>query len=205
MHLLSALLFAFSANIDNFTVGIAYGIKKIRIQALSNLLIALITAAGTFASMAVGLAVSKILLPSIANAAGSIILILIGIWIMKDFFWKKKSPKTQVEKKSSLTNCGQILRDPEKADSNRSGTIDLKESLILALALTINNFGLGIGTSITGLNIYVTVICTFFFSIVSISLGCILGRSWLSSILGKYAPLASGMIIVLLGIYELLI
>lgn len=136
----------------------------------------------------------RILLPSITNAVGSILLILIGIAIMKDFFQKKNSPKTQVEKKSSLTNCGQILRDPEKADRNRSGTNDLKEYLILALALTINNFGLGIGPSITGLNIYVTVIFTFSFSIVSISLGCILVRSWLSSILGKYVLLASGMI-----------
>jgi putative sporulation protein YtaF len=134
VHLISILLFAFSANIDNFTVGIAYGIKKIKIGLLSNLLIALITAIGTFVSMAVGLAVSKILTASIANVVGSVILILIGIWIIKDFFLKKETPEIKEQKKPNLTNCGQILREPEKADSDHSGIIDLKESLILAFA-----------------------------------------------------------------------
>lgn len=204
MHLLSALLFAFSANIDNFTVGIAYGIRQIRIKAASNLLIALITSAGTFISMAMGLAISKILPPSIANAIGSFILILIGIWIMKDFFRKNGSRKTQAEDEPNDQSYMQILKHPEKADRNRSGTLDMKESLILALALTINNFGLGIGASITGLNIYITVIFTFLFSLISIVLGCIIGRSWLSQCLGKFAPLVSGLIIVFLGIYELI-
>jgi len=205
VHLISILLFAFSANIDNLTVGIAYGIKKIKIGLLSNLLIALITAIGTFVSMAVGLAVSKILTASIANVVGSVILILIGIWIIKDFFLKKKTPEIKEQKKPNLTNCGQILREPEKADSDHSGIIDLKESLILAFALTINNFGLGIGASITGLNIYATVICTLFFSVIFIGLGCLVGRSYLSTLLGKFAPLISGLIIVVLGIYEILV
>jgi putative sporulation protein YtaF len=178
VHLIFALLFAFSANIDNFTVGIAYGIKKIRIGLLSNLLIALVTATGTFVSMAAGLAVSRILTPTIANAVGSIILIMIGFWIIKDFFMKKKRPEMQKQKETHLTSCGQILSEPEKADSDHSGSIDLKESLILACALTINNFGLGIGASITGLNIYATVICTFLFSIISIALGCLVWCSY---------------------------
>lgn len=204
MHFLSALLFALSANIDNFTVGIAYGIKKIRIQLLSNLLIALITATGTFVSMTIGLMVSRILSPGVANAAGSVILILIGIWVMKDFFRGtriNKRPKKDID----LPACSEFLKEPERADRNHSGTIDLKESLVLAWALTINNFGLGIGASITGLNIYITVGCTFLFSILSISLGYMVGKSCLSAFLGKYSSLVSGMIIILLGIYELII
>ncbi|ORX22526.1 sporulation membrane protein YtaF, partial [Thermoanaerobacterium sp. PSU-2] len=55
MHVISSLLFSISANIDNFTVAIAYGIKKIRIGILSNLLIALVSGIGTFLSMFIGL------------------------------------------------------------------------------------------------------------------------------------------------------
>ena len=97
------------------------------------------------------------------------------------------------------------FNDPESADNDHSGTIDIRESLVLALALTINNFGLGIGASITGLNIYATVIGTLFFSLISILVGCLVGRSYISKFLGKFAPLVSGLIIVLLGIYKLLI
>lgn len=205
MHFISILLFAFSANIDNFTVGIAYGIKKIRIGFCSNLLIAIITAIGTFASMAIGLAVVKVLPEYIANAAGSMLLILIGIWIAKDFFFKHSQKGRKVQTEMSIENCHQILEKPEKADSDHSDTIDLRESFLLALALTINNFGLGIGASITGLNIIATVVCTFIFSLISIPLGCFLGKSCLSSLFGKYAQFVSGLIIIILGIYELLI
>lgn len=205
MHLLSTLLFAFSANIDNFTIGMAYGIKKIKIGWISNLLIAFITATGTFISMALGLAISKILTVSVANALGSVILILIGIWIIKDFFLKNEKIQKQTVKTTGINKYSQILNDPESADNDHSGTIDIRESLVLALALTINNFGLGIGASITGLNIYVTVISTLFFSLISIELGSLAGRSYLSKFLGNLAPLVSGLIIVLLGIYELII
>ena len=46
-HLLTILLLALSCNLDNVGVGIAYGARGIGIPLASNLLIALITAAGT--------------------------------------------------------------------------------------------------------------------------------------------------------------
>ena len=42
---------AISTNVDNFGVGVAYGVKGIRIGGMSNLLIACCNAAGTFLSM----------------------------------------------------------------------------------------------------------------------------------------------------------
>ena len=55
---LSAVIFSMSSNLDNFVIGIAFGIKKIKIGFLPNLLIALITVAGTVASMYAGKIVS---------------------------------------------------------------------------------------------------------------------------------------------------
>lgn len=40
--------------IDNFAVGIAYGVKKLKIGILTNLFIALVSAIGTYLSVAVG-------------------------------------------------------------------------------------------------------------------------------------------------------
>ena len=204
MHFLSVLLFVVSANVDNLIVCIAYGTKKIKIGFCCNLLIAFITAVGTYISMVIGLTVVKVLPEYLANAAGSIILILIGLWITKDFFWKpKKISHEQTE--MNLTNCNQILQEPEKADSDHSGTIDLKESFFLALALTINNFGLGIGASLTGLSILTTVACTFVFSLISIPIGCHIGKKCLSTFGEKYVQLVSGLVIILMGVYELLV
>lgn len=198
MHWLSILLFGFSANVDNFTVGVAYGIRKIKIGIVQNLLIAAITAAGTYLSMSVGVAVSKVFSAKESNVIGSIILILIGIWILKDCFLGKKP-------NASWKDSAKLLDNPERVDKDRSGDISIHESLALAAALSVNNLGLGLGASITGLNVYATVACVFVFSFMMIVFGCMVGNGWLSKLAGKYAVPLSGGIILLIGIYELFI
>lgn len=207
MHLISTLLFAISANIDNFSVSIAYGIKEIKIGKWSNILIAVISGIGTFLSMSIGLFITKLVSARIANILGCTILITLGVWFIINYFIstnKKKVIKLN-EIKNNPMIYKEILDNPEKADKDNSGSIDTKESVTLAFALTINNFGLGIGASITGLNVLLTTCCTIFFSIIAILLGYLIGNSCLSKLLGKYAPLVSGIIIVSLGIYELFI
>jgi putative Mn2+ efflux pump MntP len=54
MHFLSAVLFAVSSNMDNLVLGLSYGIQKKRIGWRANLLVALISLAGTALSMLLG-------------------------------------------------------------------------------------------------------------------------------------------------------
>lgn len=207
VHILSSFLFGISANIDNFTVGIAYGIKKIRIGIFSNLLIAIISAVGTFLSMSIGTIIVKFISPNIANILGSVILILIGLWFIIDFFIKQYSKKVN-EPCNIIDNSHRytkFLNTPELADADNSGIIDVKESISLAFALTINNIGVGIGASITGLNILLTTVITFVFSLITILFGYLVGNSYFSKLFGKYAPLVSGVIIIILGAYELFV
>lgn len=202
MHILASIVFAFIANIDNFTVGIAYGIKKIKIGIYSNLVIALITGIGTFFSMSIGLIISKNIGVFSSSIIGGIILVSIGIY----FIWDSL-PKNDIiiKDKSNGKNYFQLLESPEKADMDKSGHIDIKEAITLALALSLNNLGLGIGAIISGLNIFIITIFTFLFSIITIYIGYILGDSYLSKILGKYATMVSGILIIILGLYEIFI
>ena len=50
----SALLFSLSSNLDNIVVGLAFGIKKIHLDAVSNLTVAVITTTGTVIAMLFG-------------------------------------------------------------------------------------------------------------------------------------------------------
>ncbi len=198
MLIITALIFALCANIDNFTVGTAYGIKNVKISLESNLLIAIISCIGTFISMYFGKIISSFTPGYFSNILGSSILIILGLWfIMKeqDFFNKKKH--------NDIVNYDNLFINPDRVDADKSGNIDLKESLTLALALTINNFGLGIGASITGLSITYTLIFVFIFSILFIALGDILGKKFLSYNLGKYSNLISSIVIIALGIFNL--
>ncbi len=191
MNILSSLLYAISANTDNFVVGLSYGIKKIKVGHVSNLLISFITMIGTILSMLLSKGIVKLLPINGSNVVGSTILILIGVWtIVKPLI------------KGVDSDC--ILDNPEKADKDNSSTIDVKESIILALALSINNVGLGIGASITGLNILLTSILTFVLSFLMITFGCYLGSYYFSKLFSKRATIVSGVIIITLGIFEAL-
>lgn len=192
MHILSSFLFGISANTDNFVVGVSYGMKKIKIDLASNLLIALINLAGTVLSMSAGKAVFHFIPVNLSNMIGSIILILIGCFtILKPLLARNDSDG--------------ILEHPEKADMDNSKSIEIKESVVLALALTINNIGLGIGASITGLNIAITAIFTVIIGLATIMLGYSLGSRFLSKAFGRSTAILSGLLIIGLGIYELLI
>ena len=89
-------------------------------------------------------------------------------------------------------------------NNNKYDDLTLKESITLSLALTINNLGIGIAASIAGISIFLNTLCTFVITILSLILGLSIGNSYLSNIFGKYGGLVSGIIIVLLGLYECL-
>ncbi|MBP2031840.1 putative sporulation protein YtaF [Clostridium algifaecis] len=153
--------------------------------------------------MKIGKIITQFVPANLTNLSGSTILILIGIWSILEEFHKKKNIPINREK-NSLSKLENILSNPENADKDTSGSIDIKESIYLAIALTLNNVGLGIGASIAGLNILFTTVLNLFISIAAITFGYTVGSKYLSNKLGKYAAVISGFIIILLGIYEMI-
>ncbi|NRV14874.1 putative Mn2+ efflux pump MntP [Clostridium beijerinckii] len=86
--ILSALLFSLSSNLDNLVIGIAYGIKKIRIGTAANLIVALVTSTGTFLSMLLGIYVSKFLPSFLSNSLGAGIIIILGLYFVIQSIFK---------------------------------------------------------------------------------------------------------------------
>lgn len=191
--LISSFLFALSANADNFVVGLSYGVKKIEIGIKSNLIISIITMLGTIISMWLSKIIVGYIPMGFANMIGGIMLILIGGWTIVEPLVKSIRPPVG------------ILKNPDKADRDKSSHIDSKEAVTLAFALSINNIGLGIGASITGLNIFLTGGFTFIFSIIMIVFGYFVGSYYLSTIFNKKATIISGIIIMALGIFEIFV
>lgn len=193
MHLISIILFSISANIDAFFLGAAYGTKGCRYHILDNITISFLTSIGTFLSMLLGKWLINILPISTANTFGCLIIIFLGIWMMMDYFFKKNVPDELPEK------------DEKKLSSARTKwhSMPIASLIALSLALTLNNLGLGFGAGITGLNAYLTSIFTFFFSLFFLTAGMAAGKKFLSDIFGNYAALISGLLILILGIYEL--
>lgn len=189
IHLLSALLFGVSSNTDNLVVGMSYGIKKMPIRWVENLIVALITLMGTVLSMILGKSVLLFLPQKLAGVLGSVIIILIGVFGLVKFFIKMKKPEEESEEETELA----------------LQTLTRAEALILGLALTLNNIGLGIGASITGLPVLSTALCSFLFSLVFLYIGNLIGRSKIAELVGEFAEPLAGLLMIGLGVYEIFI
>lgn len=209
MNILSIFLFAISSSSDNLIVGLSYGSKKVRINFINNFMISFISGIGTFLAMLFGRMFLRLIPLKCSNIIGSGILILFAIyllinWLRKDIDSKKSTEEIN-EDTSEFQRYENTLRNPEIIDTNGSKTIDFKEAIILGIVLCLNNIGLGIGASITGLNIFITSISSLIFSLVFIPIGYFIGEKVLSDKLSRYSEIISICIIIILGIYELFV
>lgn len=199
MSFLSILLFVIAASLDILVVSLAYGLKDIKINFSSTLVIASISALGTFISMILGKFLVDLIPVKLGDIIGGLVLLLLGFYSIYSYFKEKKILTSHNSENNSSPTF--ILENPEVADKDKSGNIDFKESLALSLALALNNFGLGIGASISGLNITFTTISTFIISLIFISLGFYLSKTIKSKNISKNSNLIAGIIIIILSLF----
>lgn len=205
MNIFPILLFSISSSSDNFIIGLSYGTQKISISFVYNLVIAIISCIGTFVSMLLGKILSNFFSPSFSNISGSILLIAFGIYMLfNSYKQKQKDNRSLKDTNSPIIECYEnIIMHPEIVDTNKSKTIEFKESIVLGTILCLNNIGLGIGASIAGLDIYITSLSSMIFSLVFIKLGSYVGKKALPDKLSNYSEIISSYIIILLGLFEL--
>lgn len=199
MSFLSILLFVIAASLDILVVSLAYGLKDIKINFSSTLVIASISALGTFISMILGQFLVNLIPVKLGDIIGGLVLLALGFYSIYSYFKEKKILTSHNSDNNSSPTF--ILENPEVADKDKSGNIDFKESLALSLALALNNFGLGIGASISGLNITFTTISTFIISLIFISLGFYLSKTIKSKNISKNSNLIAGIIIIILSLF----
>lgn len=189
MIFMTAFLLSFSSCLDSMVVGIAYGMRRIKIGIVSNLIIACLTTVGTFLSMLFGKQLATILPSVMANYIGATVLFLFGLSFVIHGLTKKTDGMTAFALKS---------------DVDKSGDIGKRESVVLALGLTINNIVVGIAASFASVNIILASLFTLIFSIGSLYLGLYLGKNFIGKVLGKYATLIAGVVLIVLGISQIL-
>ncbi len=179
MYIVSSLLFACSVNIDAFFVGMSYGIRKIRILFIHNLIISLISFAGTFLSLFLGRQLLSLLPAFLAEYLGSGILLALGLfYLTKSLFRLDNSLHTE----------------------DLKFTLPLKEVFLVGAALSLNNIGIGIGIGISGILLLPTAVITCLTSALFLLVGNLLGSAPVLHISDRYADLLSGILLLLLGI-----
>lgn len=196
MHLISSFLFAVSANIDSFIVGMTYGIKKSDITLLKSTIISLVTLTGTVIAILMGSEISRFFPTTTTAVIGSSLLIGLGMYyVLKTCFslLRQKIHKPQIKSNQLISSA---------ASTSKTSLLTIKEGLLLGLTLSVNNFGMGIGASLTGLRLVPTAVASLLVSVVFLYAGNVIGKTKIPALTDRTADLLSGLILVLLGIYE---
>ncbi|MGG3432692.1 sporulation membrane protein YtaF [Heyndrickxia coagulans] len=204
---LSILLLALAVSMDNFSTGFTYGLRKMKIPLKSLLIIAVCSGASLFLSVLFGKSLLHWIRPETANRIGGVILILIGGWVMIQFFRsndeKEEEPGEKVVLNFEIRFLGvviHILKKPMSADFDRSGAITGIEAVMLGIALSLDAFGAGIGAGIMGYSPFLLsfLVAGMSFLLVSsgIRLGMLFSRlQWIRKI--SFIP---GVLLILIGI-----
>lgn len=203
LHLFSILMLAVSSNLDNFGVGVAYGIRRVCISVSSNLLIAVINTTGTFVSMVAGERLYHYMQSDTANYAGSAIFIIAGCLVVINDIVKKERKSVYISGESFVSKMIPVPDKPWIINMYCKGRISLKEGFVLAAALTFSNLATGIGAGLIGLNLSLTILFVFSFSIAAIIIGMKAGQYSASRWLGASSNLVSGLLLIVIGVYEM--
>jgi len=207
MSVLYLTLLALAISLDNFCVGVAYGVRKINLPLNANLIISLASGAAIFLSMLAGDVIANYLSVHTAKILGSSVILLTGVWIILQAWWQKwKNGITENGcidiRIKSLGIVIRILNDPAKADLDSSGTIGNSEALILGIALALNALGAGFGAAMNGLSPWLTSLAAGIFSFLLISFGVWVGKRYMADLLGDKIAIVSGAVLVVLGAWE---
>jgi len=213
LHLLPIFLLAVSTSLDNFGVGISYGMRCICIPVAYNIMIAAINSAGTIISMSIGERIYRFIQPETAGYTGSAIFIAAGGWLIIRAIYNKlrgvspaPGPEEDRERMAGrpfLSKTLMVINRPDVIGLHCAGHIGFKESWLLALALTFSNLVTGVGAGLVGLDITLTTMAVFLAGISAVLIGTRIGgytgRRWFG---GLSDPVA-GLLLIMIGIYEM--
>jgi putative sporulation protein YtaF len=209
MHWLTILLIGVAANLDNLGISVSYGLKSTRIPFASNLVIAVISMICAYISITAGELISHFITLKIANIIGGCLIIFLGgKCIVESLFPKTSSEPGQKQDLEQLrvdSNYSKVIAHPDLADINEDKVITLKEAILLGLALAMNCLAMGLGAGFTGISPLLATISIGAFSLLSISFGIMIGTKITGNRIAKYSNIISGLLLIMIGIYEIIV
>ncbi|WP_078379445.1 sporulation membrane protein YtaF [Sutcliffiella halmapala] len=208
---ISLVLLAFAVSLDSFSVGLTYGLRKMHMPLKSISIIACCSAVSLLLAMFVGTILTTFLSPVYAESIGGSILILLGVWVLYQFFRSNESEESTFVGEKIIFNLEikslgvviNILRKPTEADFDRSGSITGLEAFFLGIALSLDAFGAGIGAALLGYSPWMMAVSVALMSSLFVITGIKLGRifstvSWINKF--SFLP---GVLLIVIGIIKM--
>lgn len=184
MLLFSSVLFGICASLDSLLIGMACGMRNVRISFRQNLFISLITLVGTGGAITLGIWLIPLFPPFLTQIGGSILLLAMGLYYLLKWVFRKIRPASGNEKRTILP-------------------LSLRETFFLGIVLSFNNMGIGISASMAGLKLLPASFFSLLFSLCFLAVGNHLSRTRLLPISDKLSDPLSGLLLIILGICQM--
>lgn len=227
MEVWSAAALALALSVDGFAVGIAYGLRGIRVPLRSLLIIGGCSALCFSVALLSGRFVAGVVDSATPHLIGSAVLIGLGSWhIVKGWSDRNRSGKGGARGKpasgtgadgdgeddawptllrlriKALGIVVQVLRDAGEADWDGSGAIDSAEAVVLGVALGLDAVAVGFGAAFMEVGFsFVGVVAgaQLLLTWAGLHAGRRFGARWLGES-GYYVP---GLILIFIGLLQL--
>lgn len=184
----SLFFLALTMSVDDFSVGVAYGLFKIKIPFKTLLITVLGSATSTWGVMLLGKFIFKSMPDYVTSWTSSIILCCVGFKMLYDG-WKQK------------TSSGALI-STHPLISKDSKTVSICETYIVGLGLGVDDFAQALGLSVAGFPIVLTVILLEVSELIAILSGNYLAFKGFSQKVHGRLSIIPGVLLILIGIYE---
>ena len=213
----SIIILAVSLSLDALGAGVSYGLRKIKIPLIPKLFICFFSILYSGAALALGKSLSAVLPPYFSKLIGITILGLMGIWIITQALLKNDGEdESRVDCicddktlfKIVIKSLGisvHVIRNPLEGDIDRSGFIDIPESLLLGLALSVDAIGVGIGSALSGFHSMFIPFTVGLFQLAFLYAGTYFGEkfSMIKNLNRKVLSLLPGILLICLAIIRI--
>ncbi|RPF55390.1 sporulation membrane protein YtaF [Aquisalibacillus elongatus] len=205
-HLVLVLLLSFAVSFDSYFFGFTYSLKSIKVKKTTFLTVGLVTSMSFLTGYLLGGFLSLVI-PRITEYLGGFIFVFVGCYVIWQWITEQREKFHQYYPNQSfrwnIRTIWYILKNPQMADVDHSGTISGKEALIVALALSFDSFGSGVGSAFTVLPFLLTALMVGMSSMLFLALGGLTGQfmqrfRWMQQL--SFLP---GLIFIMLGIWNI--
>lgn len=213
MEVLTVILFALALNLDAFGAGTAYGVRNIKLPLSSILIISTMSMAAITISMLAGHTVANYIPETFAHHLGGFLLMGVGIWVLvqslRDHRVEPANENKEIHRPvmeiriRSLGLVIQVLKEPARADLDRSGEISSGEALLLGLALAIDALAAGFAVSILGFSVWITALVVGAGHFMLTYAGLLLGKGVAATAIGRQFGTIPGCLLIALGILKI--
>lgn len=189
MTFFALFLLALTLSVDDFSVGVAYGLFKTKLSIKSLIIMVLGSATSTYGVMLVGKFIFTSMPDYITDWLSVIILGGVGCKMIYNG-WKQKDDYSEETKNNILS-------------SNDSKSVTFLENYVVGLGLGVDDFAQALGLAVAGFPIVLTVLLLEVAELIMILSGNFLAIKGFSKKINGRLSIIPGIVLILVAIYGL--